>query len=80
MDFFNHTYDEKLQIIEKPVLTFSFYKYISLLRRTSLHVRIYIIGLLIKNTQKIHLKQTPYNKLIIVFIMYNYAQHVCDDR
>ena len=35
MDFFSHTYDEKLQNIEKPVLTFSFYKYISLLRRTS---------------------------------------------
>ena len=63
MDFFSHTYDEKLQNIEKPVLTFSFYKYISLLRRTFsallLHVRIYIIGLLIKNTQKIRLKQTP---------------------
>ena len=28
MDFFSHTYDEKLQNIEKPVLTFSFYKYI----------------------------------------------------
>ena len=35
MDFFSHTYDEKLQNIEKPVLTFSFYKYISLFRRTS---------------------------------------------
>ena len=56
MDFFSHTYDEKLQNIEKPVLTFSFYKYISLLRRTFsallLHVRIYIIGLLIKKHTK----------------------------
>ena len=66
MDFFSHTYDEKLQNIEKPVLTFSFYKYVSLFINIFLfsvalllHVRIYIIGLLIKNTQKIHLNQTP---------------------
>ena len=33
--FFSHTYDEKLQNIKNPVLSFSFYKYISLLCRPS---------------------------------------------
>ena len=35
MDFFSHTYDEKLQNTKNPVLSFSFYKYISLLNRPS---------------------------------------------
>ena len=35
MDFFSHTYDEKLQNIKNPVLSFYFYKYISLICRPS---------------------------------------------
>ena len=31
MDFFSHTYDEKLQNIKNQVLSFYFYKYISLI-------------------------------------------------
>ena len=52
MDFFSHTYDEKLQNIKNPVLSFSFYKYISLSVALLLHLRIYIIGILIKKTRQ----------------------------